>query len=486
MVSSLAVSGDFEFDSESSPEQSSEEQSGVASAHDVTLRKVDVRVLLLLWLIALVAYLDRSALAYAAPLMRSTVNLSDASYGAAASAFFATYVLFEVPSNICLSRLGSPRWLAFILAGWGVAAASTAFVTTSTQLVITRLVLGAFEAGAFPGCAYTVQQWYGCKRFINRYPVVTTATALAGAVGGPLAALLLATVGWKGVFIVEGALLALPLAAVVLRRLPRSPEQATWLSPQEVNWIQAEAKLGGDDDGGCTAQQAFRDWRTWWLGVCWLLLEIPTYGCVFWIPQFVSSAAGFAHDDDHDTLSSADLARRAVTVSLLSAIPFSLAAAANVGAGHLVRTRGGRREVVAAVTAFAGSLTLAAAPHAGKGTLVVLSLAAALIWAAQAPLLGIAPTFLRGEAMAAGFAAVNAVGQMGGLVGPYLVGIVKSKYGGDADERAFAAAFALLGAFGALCAPMLLLYAWLTSSKRQAASYLRVEDSEQQDAFADL
>lgn len=208
------------------------------------LRAVDRRVLPLLWLLAALAYIDRAALAYAAaPLRQEVPDLDARAYSVAASAFFLTYVLFEVPSNIALARVGAPRWLSFIVLGWGLAAASTALVRSPAQLYATRLVMGAFEAGAFPGSAYTIHQWYGGGRFLTRYPVVTTAIPVAGALGGPLAALLLEMGGWRTLFVFEGVL-AVPLALLLLWRLPASPDDARWLSSEEAAWLLEDGRRG--------------------------------------------------------------------------------------------------------------------------------------------------------------------------------------------------------------------------------------------------
>ena len=474
------------------------------------LRALDTRVLPLLWAVALVAYIDRSALAYAAAPLRAHAGIGDAQYGVAASVFFAAYVAFEVPANLCLPRVGAPRWLALLLVGWGAAAAATAAVSSARDLYAVRLVLGAFEAGAFPAIAYTIHDWYGPQRFLTRYPVVTTATALAGALGGPLAAGALALAGWRALFVIEGVGLAWPLAALILARLPRRPEAARWLSTEEVDWLrsghlagasgQAAFEVGGGgggeggggggeggDEGGASAPAALAallDWRCWYLGLCWMLVEVPTYGCIYWIPNFISKVLGYSEVVEGESV--AEVTRRAVVTSLVASVPFGAAAAAMVGVAHLCRARGGERDAYAAAAAALGSAALAAAPHAGGGaaTLAVLTLAAMGVWAAQAPLLSIPSTFLEGSRMGVGFALVNTLGQFGGLIGPACVGFVKERADARAPpegggEESFALAFALLGAAGALAAPLLLLFRVLARGAHggggRAHAYARVD-----------
>ena len=207
-----------------------------------TINTVSRRLLPFLMLLYLVAYIDRSNISVAALQMNAELGLTTMMYGFGAGLFFLTYIIFEVPSNIILDRVGARRWIARIMVSWGIVACGMAFIQNASQLYVMRLLLGAAEAGFTPGVIYYISRWFPAShraRAMSRFYIAAT---LASVIGLPLSGALLKMdgiggfSGWRWLYFIEG-IPAILLGLVVLRYLPDRPSEARWLDPAQSRWL---------------------------------------------------------------------------------------------------------------------------------------------------------------------------------------------------------------------------------------------------------
>lgn len=408
-------------------------------AEHTALAKVRWRLIPFLFLLYVVAYLDRVNVGFAALDMNRDLGFSAAVYGFGSGIFFLSYTLLEVPSNLILARVGARVWIARIMLTWGIVSSSMVFVNSDTMFYLLRFVLGAAEAGFFPGLIYYLTRWFPARERARAVALFMTATAMAGVIGAPLSSALLrmdgtwGLHGWQWLFIIEG-LPAILLAPIVLRRLTDRPEDATWLTHEERTWLSREmAEERAQTHGTLTTlRSAAGSGRLWALSLLYFCIVIAFYGISFWLPQIVQATG---------TLSSA-------TVVLLSAIPYVVATVGMVAIGvHSDRT-GERRWHVAVplLIGAAGFVLTVLAPATATMSLITLSIAAFGIWGALGPFWTLPPAFLRGTAAAGGIAIVNSVGNLGGFVGPFAVGWIRDMTGSFSSGLLMLAVALVVGA----------------------------------------
>ena len=412
------------------------------------LRKVRRRLIPFLFLLYIVAYLDRINVSFAALQMNEDLGFSSAVYGLGAGIFFVSYVLFEVPSNLILERVGVRLWISRIMITWGIASSAMMFVQGPWSFYALRFLLGAAEAGFFPGIILYLTRWFPAEDRARAIALFMTATALAGVIGGPVSGVLLSLDGvaslrgWQWLFLLEG-LPALLLGVAVFKWLPERPSDAKWLEPAERDWLIArlrdeEAAAGASSHA--TFGRALRSGRLWLLACLYFTIIISFYGVSFWLPQILQSLSGMSD----------------LRVTFLSALPYMVAA---IGMVLVARRsdRTGQRAGLVAVSALVAVCGFAAAAMVTSPTasLAALSIAALGIWGTLGPFWTMPAAFLRGSAAAGGIAAINSVGNIGGFVGPYAVGYVRQATGDFtaglwlmAGSMALAAALALFARRG--------------------------------------
>jgi ACS family tartrate transporter-like MFS transporter len=408
------------------------------------MARVRRRLIPFLFLLYVVAYLDRVNVGFAALEMNRDLGFSAAVYGLGSGIFFVSYTLLEVPSNLMLARVGAGLWIARIMLTWGLVSSAMAFVPDATSFYVLRFLLGAAEAGFFPGIIYYLTQWFPARERARAVALFMTGTAIAGVIGGPMSSALLlldgvaGLQGWQWLFLVEG-LPAILLAPVVWRRLDHAPATAPWLPEDERRWLVAElaAERAAAPAHHADLGLALRHPRLWALAAVYFCIVLAFYGVSFWLPQIVQALG---------TASSA-------TVALISAVPYVAAAIAMVAVGTHSDATGERRWHVAgpALVGAVGFVIAASAAGSLPVSLAALSLAAMGIWGALGPFWALPTAFLAGRAAAGGVALVNSVGNIGGFVGPTLVGYVRQTTGSFAGGLwvlaaglAAAAAIALL------------------------------------------
>lgn len=400
------------------------------------LAKVEWRLIPFLWVMYVAAFLDRTSVGFAALQMNRDLDFSASVYGLGAGIFFLGYCLFEVPSNLFLHRVGAPRWLARIMLSWALLAGATALVRGATGFYVLRFLLGVAEAGFFPGVIYYLTQWVPAARRGHLAAAFMTAIPISTAVGAPISTALLSLdgvwgfSGWQWLFVLE-TLPSLALGLFTVAYLPAAPAAAGWLSLEEKAALKQmlETERVPSTSRGRTLRHAFTSPEILGLCLCYFGVEIGLYGVIFWIPQI------FGH---------AGIPQSWLGVAV--ALPYACAAAGMVWWArrsdrrqeriwHLLAASlvGSLGLAVSALFADSAVIALIAVSFGATGTLAVLP----IFWTRPAALLG-------GAAAAGAIAFINAVGNIGGFVGPYVIGALKQSTGQFTGGLLVAAAGVLL------------------------------------------
>jgi len=384
-------------------------------------RKIFWRLIPMLFCCYIVAYLDRVNVGFAKLQMLSDLQLSEAVYGAGAGIFFLGYFIFEVPSNLILHRVGARRWIARIMISWGLVSGAMMFVSSEMSFYILRFILGACEAGFYPGVILYLSSWFPAARRGAIMAGFIVAVPVAGIIGGPLSGAILGgfheiggMAGWKWLFLIE-AIPSLIAGVCVLIWLDDRPETAKWLSDAEKQALREQLKSDQSSVATHDTAGGFREPRVWLLSLIYFGIVMGSYGIGFWLPSLIADIG----------------VTSAVDVGLWSALP-NLAGI--VGMLVLARTSDFWRErplhvAVACVVGAIGLIGSAlAGPSLGVG-MACLSLATFGIYAALPVFWTMPPLFLAGAASAAGIAIINSIGNLAGFVSPFIVGWVKQTTG---------------------------------------------------------
>jgi ACS family tartrate transporter-like MFS transporter len=370
-----------------------------------------------------VAYIDRVNIGFAATELQRDLGLNNAVYGLGAGLFFLGYCLFEIPSNLVLERVGARRWMARIMIGWGIVSIGMMLVSGTRSFYTGRILLGVAEAGFFPGAVLYLTYWIPAAERARAGALFMAAAPIAVIVGAPVSEALLSLdgvaglKGWQWLFLIEG-LPALALGGAALAFLTDRPEQASWLPSEErraLGALMAEEQTGRSVHHAASLRGAMTG-RVWLLSFIYFLNALVTYGVFLWLPKILQDVSG----------------ARGLTLSAMTAAPFVVALVGMIVIGRHSDRTGDRKWHVAgcAITAAVG-LVLAAA-FRDNAALVVLSFTLSqtgqrsvmsVFWA-------IPPQFLGGTAAAAGIALINSIGNLGGAVGPTVVGRLREASGG--------------------------------------------------------
>jgi ACS family tartrate transporter-like MFS transporter len=381
------------------------------------VRKVRARLIPFLFLLYIVAYLDRINVGFAALQMNAALGFSARTFGFGAGIFFLSYVAFEIPSNVILARIGARVWIARIMITWGLISSATMAVRSAETFYAARFLLGAAEAGFLPGIIFYLTRWFPARERARTIAAFMAATLAAGVIGGPISGALLSLggrgglAGWQWLFLLEG-LPAVVMGVVVLAVLPERPADATWLSPMERDIL--EAAVRQDAEAAVSARRSvaapFRDARVWRLAIVYFTIPVALYAMGFWLPQLVKTASR----------------RSDFAVGLLSAIPYVVAAIGMVIAGrHSDRT--GERRWHVATAAIVGGAAFAASAHFRSlaPSLLLLSIAMLGLASMMGPFWTLATAVVGASGAAVGIALINSIGNIGGFVGPYLFGWIQ-------------------------------------------------------------
>ena len=404
--------------------------SGTACIH----RKVAWRLIPFLIFLFLLAWIDRVNVGFAKLQMLQDLQFSEAVYGLGAGIFFIGYFLFEVPSNLLLQKIGARKTLARITILWGLTSMAMAYTSTPTSFYILRFLLGAFEAGFFPGVMLYLTYWVPADRRGKINGLFMTSFALAGVIGGPLAGLIMSAMdgvapykNWQWLFLLEGIPSVLAGLAV-LAWLPDRPQSARWLSEHEKRALAAELDR---EQAHQTKQshfgQALRNPVLWLCTAAYFCIVSGNATIAFWTPSIVRELG----------------VQGSLNIGLVSAIPFVMGTIAMVLNGmHSDRT-GERTGHCAWATLVAGIGLSATGALLGHPVLalVALSFATIGILAAFPVFWSIPAAFLTGTAAAGGIAFINSVGNLAGFAAPFMMGWLKTSTGSLAAGMYLVAAF---------------------------------------------
>jgi D-galactonate transporter len=402
-----------------------------------TLGKASWRLLPLVMLAYFVAYLDRVNLGFAGATMSKDMGFTSTVFGNAAGIFFIAYFLLEVPSNLALERFGARKWIARIMFTWGLISAAQAWVTGPVSFNIVRFLLGAAEAGFFPGIIYYLTLWFPAAYRARIVGWFMFAIPISTVIGAPISGYILdlngvwGMHGWQWLFILE-AIPALLLTFVVLVYLPDGPQNAQWLTAEERDWLQgalAAERQNRESLHKISWTQSLTNWRVIALGFVYMGITVPLYGLGFFLPQIIKGFGGLSN----------------VEIGLINAFPYLIGAVAMI---FWTRWSDARRErkwfVNASLICIIVGLVLAAITPQPVPKMAAVTLAAFGVFTGLPTFWTLPTAFLSGVAAAAGIAWINSIGNLGGYIGPTIFGVLKDKMGNDIYAVMFLAALAVV------------------------------------------
>ncbi len=399
-----------------------DDRSAVDELQTRTMRKVAARLIPVLLGLYVIAYLDRVNVTFAQDKLQEDLGFSSAVYGFGAGIFFIGYFFLEVPSNLALHRFGARKWIARIMITWGIISACTMFVQGAASFYAVRFLLGVAEAGFFPGMILYLSYWFPARERAKAVGFFMSAIAISYAIGAPISGGIMSVFGgvagltdWQWLFLIE-ALPAVLAGVFVLFYLDDGPEHAAWLEDDEKRWL--ARRLESEERTRTRAErhsvgEALKDRRVLAFGLLYFCMVVNVYGLSFWVGEIVDNISGLG-----------DVGKGFVT-----AIPYTVAIVGLVLISRRSDRTGERKRIVSvclvvAAVAFVVSTVvgpIAAIPALAVGLFFLLG-AHPVFWTMPAALLS-------GTAAAAGIALINSIGNIGGFVGPYLVGLVEDATG---------------------------------------------------------
>jgi D-galactonate transporter len=389
----------------------------VRAFEEATYRKVGWRLIPLLLICYIIAYLDRVNVGFAKLQMLNDLGFSDMVYAVGAGIFFIGYFFFEVPSNIILHRVGARVWISRIMVTWGILSAGMMFVTTPTSFYVMRFLLGIAEAGFFPGIILYLTYWYPSHRRGHITSLFMTGIPLSGVIGGPLSGGIMKLFdghngwsGWQWMFLLEG-IPAIVLGVVVFFFLDDRISRAKWLKPEEAALLEKNIAAEASEKEEESILKVLSSGRVWLMATIYFGFVMGIYGVSFWLPTIIK-AMGVADP---------------LQVGMMSAIPYGFAVVVMILVGRSADRRRERRWHVA-IPALLGAVGLMLSVTWANDTVLAM---AALTLATSGilctlPLFWSLPTaFLAGTGAAAGIAMINSLGNLSGFISPYAVAWLK-------------------------------------------------------------
>jgi sugar phosphate permease len=424
-------------------------------------RRIVRRIMPFLFVLYIVAYLDRVNVGFAGLQMKGDLGFNDAVFGFGTGIFFVGYFLLEIPGTLIVENWSARKWIARIMISWGIVAIGMGFIHSSTQFYIVRLVLGAAEAGFFPGIIVYLTHWFRYEDRAKAVAMFMAAIPISNIVGAPVSGLILGAnwlglPGWRWLFIIEGAP-AIILGFVTIFYLTDRPDQAKWLPDDERDWITSElerekqSKLGTNHMAFAPETRTIMGWVraliSWIRWVIWeairhrdvillalsyFLIVTSVYGLNFWMPTMLKKVSGLSD----------------LQVTLLSAVPYCVGLTAMLLVGWSSDRTGERRQHTAVPMLIAGAgLLLSLATGNNAGLVVGAFCIAAIGLNGYLPGFWALPTrFLSGSAAAAAIGLINSVGNLGGQVGPSIVGFFSQATGSYAGGLLYLSISAILAA----------------------------------------
>jgi MFS transporter, ACS family, tartrate transporter len=412
--------------------------------------KISWRLIPYMFLLYIVAYLDRVNVGFAAIDMQRDLHFSNTVYGTGAGIFFLGYALCDLPSSLILRRVGTRIWIARIMISWGLVSACMVWVSSPGSFYLLRFLLGVAEAGFVPGMLLYLTFWFPSHERARAVAKFMTATSLAGVVGGPLSSALLkldgvhGLSGWQWLFLFEGVPTVL-VGISVLFVLKDGPEAADWLKPEERTWLKNELRKDQERYGAAQHHNlldAFRLPALWVLAGVYIVIQIGVYIVNLWMPLILS---GLAHDDGSGDAS---------LIARYATVPYLLAAIFTVILGWTSDRWNERRGHLAGCMALAAvGFAWAARAQSIPVALCAMSLVAIGLWSTMGPFWALTTRMIGGAAAAGGVAIITMVGALGGFVGPYVTGRLRDATHSYAGGLYLIGGLALIAAMLSLAVP---------------------------------
>jgi len=415
---------------------------------DKLMNRLRMRIVPYVMFLYIIAMLDRVNIGFAALEMNKALGISASIFGLLAGIFFITYFFFEVPSNVILHKVGARRWIARILVSWGIVTVLIGFSQSATHVGILRALLGAAEAGFYPGIILYFTFWFPAKHMAKTVSMLMCGMALANLIVGPISTLILDNIawlnmaGWRWLFIIEG-IPAIIFGVVTWFVLTDRPEQAKFLTQEEKNWLTAELKHEHETKMAkmpTTNKWAmFSNFRVWHLSFCYLCYVCALYGLGMWLPQLLRALSKVISNTQ---------------IGLISMIPYVCGIIVmTLVAKRSDKTLERRYHVAVPLAISAVSLVAVTMTTDLWLSLFFICIATAGIYAFVGTFWTLPNIFLSEGTAAVGIAIINSVGNLGGFCGPFAVGFIKDTTGSTTGGMYFLAVFALLGAFAVLAIP---------------------------------
>jgi len=394
----------------------------VSDIEKITIRKVAVRLLPFIFMLYVVCLIDRINLSFAALTMNRDLGLNAYVYGLGASIFFIGYFVFEVPSNLLLDKVGARLWITRIMISWGLASAAMALISGPVSFLVVRFLLGFFEAGFFPGMILYLTFWFPAAYRARVIAAFMLAIPVTGVIGGPMATSLLemngiwGLAGWQWMFLAEGIPAAL-LGFVVLAYMTDRPSSAKWLQPEEKEWLenvmQRERHEVEAEHSQLSLGQALVDLRVLALSLVYFGLGTATYGVVYFLPQIIKGW-GLTNLETGFVASIPDVAG---TIGMLTWGYFS------------DRSNDRRAGVTASLLVCTVGLIGLGLFNASPWSLIAMAMVSVGLNASRPLFWSLPSVFLSRSAAAGAIALINALGNLGGISGPTMLGWVKTATG---------------------------------------------------------
>ena len=382
-------------------------------------RRVTARIMPYMFLLFVIAFLDRVNVNFAALAMKDELGFADDVIGFGAGIFFIGYFLLEIPGSILVEKWSARGWIARIMISWGVVAILMGFIQTKTQFYSARFLLGAAEAGFFPGIIVYFSHWFRYEDRAKAVAMFMAAIPVANIIGSPVSGLLLGVhwfglSGWRWLFIIEGAP-AIIFGVVTIFYLTDRPHQARWLPADEREWLTAalerekQAKQARHSYG---ILEALRHREVVCLALAYFFMVTAVYGFNFWLPAIIKRQSGWSN----------------MMVAVISDIPYTVALVAILLVGWSSDRTKERRwhTALSMATASLGLLLSIAAQNQTAVAISIFCLAAAGMYAYLPSFWALPTSFLTGTAAAASIGLINSIGNLGGFAGPYVVGYVSN------------------------------------------------------------
>lgn len=424
-----------------------ETSAGINSLESRIIRKLQIRLIPFLFVLYVVAFVDRINIGFAALTMNQELGITSQQYGLAFGIFFFGYLLFEVPSNLLLHRFGARVWIARILLSWGLVATLTGLVRSVHQLYAARFLLGLAEAGYFPGIVLYLTYWFRQREQARTLALFLTGYPITNILGAPISGWILDHVHWLGIgswrwlLILEG-MPAILLGLLTYSLLPNRPGEAKFLTREEKDWIRTE--LTREEQQKLTQMKSsavagLTNSHVWRLVLIYFGMMIGGYAMASWMPQLVKSLSREYSNS---------------FVGFLVMIPY-VAAFAGMILVSRSSDRSMERRYHVAVSLLVGGTSFIAMGGAHSPVLsIVLFVSLAVGYcSALSPFWALPSEFLTGYSAASGIALINSIGNLGGFVGPYMVGFLNQRTGSLYGGLALAGTGMLLSAALVLSIP---------------------------------